>query len=392
MRPPAVSVIIPTHNYARFLGATLESVVDQTLADWEALVVDDGSDDEPASVVERLCDERISFLRQERQGASSARNSGLKRARAPVIAFLDADDVWENRFLEIMLAAILSHPESPYACCGYGFLDEAGGRYPRTVLAPALFSNWVDNLRLARNPLLHSVVCQRSLCETLGGFDTSLGSREDWDLWLRAAAYCNTTPTMVRAPLALYRLHPDSQSSNLQSRITATRRILAKHAVAFVEAGYDPEEVETTALATAHVACVVDSLIRGDHPGAVRWLAAGLEECPGLAGRPDIVYELLCGRQCHGERGMIERLDVRASLAEALQLVDEVAGTWDETRRSPDWRTLRARIYFQAADFARVQGQYALSRDNLRLAFTSDPQRAFTRHGLVSIVRSLTHR
>src|SRR5207248_9916219 len=99
---PRVSVIVPAYNAARFIGAAVSSAVAQTFADLEVIVVDDGSRDETAAVVESIArvDRRVRLLRQENGGVSSARNAALRISTGEYLALLDGDDVWNARFLE----------------------------------------------------------------------------------------------------------------------------------------------------------------------------------------------------------------------------------------------------------------------------------------------------
>src|SRR4051794_8654152 len=94
-----VAVIIPTFNYARFVGRAVQSVLDQTFPPAEVIVVDDGSTDATAGVLESF-GSRITVLRQQNRGVAAARNLGVRHSTAPLLAFLDADDLWLPRKLE----------------------------------------------------------------------------------------------------------------------------------------------------------------------------------------------------------------------------------------------------------------------------------------------------
>jgi glycosyltransferase involved in cell wall biosynthesis len=108
---PLVSVIIPTYNYAGYIADALESILAQTVRDFEVLVVDDGSTDNTREVVGRFTDARVRLLRKENGGTASARNAGRKVARGAYIAWLDADDLWRPVFLERMLTVLEAEPE-----------------------------------------------------------------------------------------------------------------------------------------------------------------------------------------------------------------------------------------------------------------------------------------
>src|SRR5947207_1112090 len=122
-----VSVVIPAFNYARFLPAAIDSVLRQTFSDFEILVVDDGSTDDTPQVVASFTGPRIRYIRQENAGLSAARNTGIRNARAPFVAFLDADDEWLPDFLATMLDAFETLGEDfAIVACGAERMDQAG--------------------------------------------------------------------------------------------------------------------------------------------------------------------------------------------------------------------------------------------------------------------------
>ena len=102
---PTVSIITPLYNGARFLSQTIESVLKQTFADWEMLIINDGSTDNSEAIALSYFekDERIQVFSQQNAGSASARNNGIRRAEGRYIALLDADDLWEEDFLESQL-------------------------------------------------------------------------------------------------------------------------------------------------------------------------------------------------------------------------------------------------------------------------------------------------
>lgn len=107
--PPTVSVILPTYNRATLLPRAVHSVLAQTRQDFELIIVDDASTDGTAELVEQLADSRIVYLRQSaRRGAAAARNTGIRAATAPYVAFIDSDDAWLPTKLERQLSA-MSH-------------------------------------------------------------------------------------------------------------------------------------------------------------------------------------------------------------------------------------------------------------------------------------------
>src|SRR6516162_2987586 len=122
---PVVSVVMAAKNYARFLPAAVESVFAQTVADWELVIIDDGStDDTPEAVRPFLADCRVKYLRSDRLGQSRAKNLGLGLSRGEYVAFLDADDAWSPTKLEKQLAVFGAEPEVGVVYCLRTLIDE----------------------------------------------------------------------------------------------------------------------------------------------------------------------------------------------------------------------------------------------------------------------------
>lgn len=136
-----VSIIIPVYNVRDYIMETIGSVLMQTYANWELLLVEDGSTDGTAETVEQYLagkqDPRIRLLRQpSNQGAARSRNRGLREARGRYIAFLDSDDLWEPEKLERQLA-FLHQKQAAFTFTGYEFADEHGRGTGKVVRVPA---------------------------------------------------------------------------------------------------------------------------------------------------------------------------------------------------------------------------------------------------------------
>ena len=224
---PTVSVIIPAYNAATTLGETLESLRSQTWTDWEAIVIDDGSQDETGAVAEGLGDRRIRVLRYENAGQAIGRNRGLAVATGELIAFLDADDWWTPTALADRVAALRSNPAAvaAYSWTDYvddhnrllhpGFRDRHAGR----VFAALLANNFIEN---GSNPLV-----RRSALDQVGGFDSQFIPAEDWDLWLRLAKFGEFA--LIPAAQVRYRVSARSSSANLQRLERACCAVLDAH-------------------------------------------------------------------------------------------------------------------------------------------------------------------
>lgn len=225
---PTVSVVLPPYNRAHTLPRAIDSVLEQTFEDWELLVVDEGSEDDPGAVVADYQDPRIRFLRDdENRGAGAARNTGIEHARGELVAFLDSDDAWREPKLERQVRAIREADERPgLVYTGEVVLDEADGsevsrREPATagrVFDTLLYWDVVGSCSSAMAP--------REVLVEVGGFDESLVSREDWDLWLRIAR--EHPVEVVPDPLTVRYLGNEQISGDLRRTLEGTRAVTEK--------------------------------------------------------------------------------------------------------------------------------------------------------------------
>lgn len=208
-----VSVIIPCYNQGQYLANAVDSVLDQTCPDREVIVVDDGSTDTTPEVAARYGD-RLRYVRQENQGLSAARNTGISHARGEYLSFLDSDDWLLADTLEHHVSAALAQPEAGVFYGGAEIVSMEG-RVERCFGPPALPERPLLSL-LRCSPLpCHTVVVRRTVIEHIGGFDTTLAATEDWDFWLRAAAAGFRFVPVPGARVA-YRRHPASMSQDFK--------------------------------------------------------------------------------------------------------------------------------------------------------------------------------
>jgi len=178
---PSVSVIMPAWNRESEVAGAIRSVQSQGLQAWELVVVDDGSDDQTASVVRSLAagDARVRLVERAHAGLSAARNAGLAAATGEFVAFLDTDHRWEPDFLELMLGG-LQHTgaSAAYSAIELRTGDTSSYQAYRGGLQHLLVRNHID---------LNVFVARRSLVEGAGGFDEELPRGVDHDLAIRVA-------------------------------------------------------------------------------------------------------------------------------------------------------------------------------------------------------------
>lgn len=203
---PVVSVVIPVFNAGETLAATVASVQAQTLEDWEALLIDDGSRDDSAAIMARLAatDPRIRCLATAgQQGAGPARNAGIAAAHGRFIAFLDADDQWHPEKLRLQLAAMAA-TGIPFSCTAYLRVNAAKDSR-RVVGVPA---------RARRADLLktNTVACSTAIYDRAHFGPRAmpdLRRRQDFALWLDLL---RDTPVVLGLPLVLMTYREDAGS------------------------------------------------------------------------------------------------------------------------------------------------------------------------------------
>lgn len=185
--PAKTSVVIPTYNYGRFIGEALRSVFAQTLSPVEVIVVDDGSTDETAEAVAEF-GERVRYIRQENAGVCAARNRGVAESSGDLIAFLDADDIWEPTKLEKQ-AAKFADPEVGLVHCGMREFDSDTGETLGIKLDGGEGEVWQAMLLWKTGAVIAPgcVMVRRRSIEEVGGFDTRLTNGEDWEFCFRIA-------------------------------------------------------------------------------------------------------------------------------------------------------------------------------------------------------------
>src|ERR671932_2783531 len=132
-----VSVIIPAYQVENYIGAAIQSVVEQTYDNWELLIIDDGSPDRSVEVCRQFTDPRIKIISQENRGLAGARNTGIRNAQGEYLAFLDGDDVWFSEKLEKHVEHLENSPAVGVSFSPSGFIDEAGNA-KGTYLKPKL--------------------------------------------------------------------------------------------------------------------------------------------------------------------------------------------------------------------------------------------------------------
>ena len=212
---PAVSVVVPTRNRADLLPRALRSVLDQTFPDFELVVVDDGSTDATASVRASLTDPRLVWLEGPHAGVSSARNLGVRHARADWIAFLDDDNVWLPPYLERQMATGTRSGAEVVYCLGADVGADGSRRDQRRPPSTDPLRSYSDGW----SPFTSCIVVRRDAFVRAGGFPVRLSHGEDQFLWTRLALDCRWAHTpevlMLRPEHGGSRLTDDEEADRV---------------------------------------------------------------------------------------------------------------------------------------------------------------------------------
>ena len=222
-----ISVIIPAYNAEATLATTLNSVLLQTYAVWEAVIVDDGSTDgTQALTADWACrDQRFQVVHQKNSGVSAARNSGLREARYPFVLFLDSDDHIAPTHLERMVGMLMADRRLDAVHCGWQRILPSGVYGPSRLASDHedLFEYFAFQCCFP----IHACVLRRDLAVAVGGFDATLITCEDWDFFQRVArtgAHFGQVPE----PLAFYQVRANSASQDSRRCLADARVVLGR--------------------------------------------------------------------------------------------------------------------------------------------------------------------
>jgi len=302
---PLATVVVATHNGARFVARTLESLLAQSVGPLQIVVCDDGSSDNTPALLQTFGSD-ISVVRQQNRGVSAARNRGAALARARHIAFLDHDDVWEPYLLERQLAQLARYPDAGLAYADSWVVDDNDRKHGRR-------RRWLDyregdvqaDLLLGNFVPLETALMPTAIFRRLGGFNEELRYLEDYDLFLRLSALAPVV--FLDQPLARYRIHDSNLSHHREALLAEWVLVLEQ----LLEQGPRPAaerariegQIGLRAGETAWHA-----LRRGDADGARAWLRRARGRCPsGVSTRVRLLHALVAGMPA-GLSGSLRRL------------------------------------------------------------------------------------
>jgi glycosyltransferase involved in cell wall biosynthesis len=218
-----VSVLIAAYNGQKFIRRAIQSVLAQTYPAIQIVVVNDGSTDATGQIVESEFGDKVTLISQKNGGVSNARNAGMRECTGTFVAFLDADDWWDPRKVEVQVRELKNHPDAAAHYTGLMMVQDSDGTMKAT--APIDPTTLWPQLRWS-NPGIppSSFMMRLSLLRELGGFDESILGCEDWALWFRMLRQSRFV--VSPEPLTYYLVSPKGLSGDADLMYDAFLKIL----------------------------------------------------------------------------------------------------------------------------------------------------------------------
>ncbi|MDL1981521.1 MAG: glycosyltransferase [Deltaproteobacteria bacterium] len=237
---PKVSIVIPTYNRAWLLRKAILSVLNQTYQDFEIIVVDDASNDNTIDVISALNDKRIKYIRHDvNKGEAGARNTGILNTNGQYIAFLDDDDEWLPKKLELQVNKLENSPQktgliyTSYIRCYY-----KEKKLIRKHQSIALHKGEMYHILIKRNIIgpPSCVLIRRKCMEKIGLFDSAIAYGLDYDYWIRISKHFDVE--YLAEPLVKYRVHENRLSNNIELRAQGARDLAKKYGKKIIASNY----------------------------------------------------------------------------------------------------------------------------------------------------------
>ena len=372
---PKVSVIIPAYNQAHFLQDAVDSVLNGIYADFEIVIVDDGSTDHTRQIAENISDPRVKYVYQENRGLAGARNTGIRNTTGKYIAYLDSDDLFAPEKLEVLAKKLDNEPELGLVAGQNILIGDEGSALGEIFDTPLP----QDGARLLLgNPItVGSVLLRREWQEKAGFFDESLRSYEDWDMWLRLAKL-GCKMGWVPKPVYYYRFHSAQMTRDDRQMTTATFAVLDK---VYQESDLPPSwlTLRDEAYSHANIRSAAQAYSVRKYDQAKEYLREAVRLNPALsANNAELLAKNIMGWANYSKTSeplpFLE--DIYANLPENLE---DLAA-----RKAQDISNIAMQIAFTAYS----QGDFSKTRTTLWYAFRQQPRWLLNRGALSLFVRS----
>jgi len=245
---PKITVIIPLYNKGFIISETLSSVLAQTFADFEVVIVNDGSTDNSFEIVSRFSDERIKLFQQQNKGAAAARNLGIEKATGELIAFLDADDYWYPNHLEELHQLYIDFPNCGIYCNRYQ-IKTTSKHFQKPIFNGidkdfrGIVSNYFYSNKPFRITWTSAIMIEKSILQKFGGFNENVSNGQDLELWTKigisspiavsnkstALYYFNTPNSLTKRKINQMRLMDFSQFEKAEQKDNYLKEFLDLH-------------------------------------------------------------------------------------------------------------------------------------------------------------------
>ena len=211
------SVVIPLYNKELSIRNTIQSVLDQTVKEFEIIVVNDGSTDDSTRIVEKIDDERIRLIHQKNMGVSSARNRGIEEANYKWIAFLDGDDLWKKNHLAEIIKMMNLYPKEKIYATSYEYSDQRFMfKHHRNSAIFKIEDYFKESIK--ESLICTGVVVIHNSCfKKVGVFNEQFSIGEDIDLWGRLAKVYKVIKSVKIT--AIYRVEAENKLSMSKSKL-----------------------------------------------------------------------------------------------------------------------------------------------------------------------------
>jgi len=237
---PKVSIVIPTYNRAWLLRKAISSVLNQTYQDFEIIVVDDASTDNTIDVISALNSKRIKYIRHEyNKGEAEARNTGILNTNGQYIAFLDDDDEWLPKKLELQVKKIENSPQKTgliyTSIIRYYYKENKLIKKHQSI---TLHKGETYHILMKQNIIgtPSCVLIRRKCIEKIGLFDNTISYGLDYDYWIRISKHFDIE--YLTEPLVKYRIHENRHSNNIELRAQGARDLAKKYGKQIIANNY----------------------------------------------------------------------------------------------------------------------------------------------------------
>ncbi|MCU7842300.1 MAG: glycosyltransferase [Candidatus Thiodiazotropha sp. (ex Monitilora ramsayi)] len=274
---PLVSIIIPAFNGARYLRASIESILHQDYPKIELIVLDDGSTDETHRILEHFGDQFF-WESHQNMGQSATLNKGWQSAKGEILAYLSVDDILNPTAVTQAVLTLQAHPETPVVYGNYDLIDQDGESI-RRVRAPGFsYQRLIAEIEVQPGP---GAFFRREVFEQTGGWDPSLRQTPDFDFWLKAGILGDFVH--IDKTLAKFRVHSESQTHAEASPEKADECVrVIENFYSLPDLPSRITQLKSRALATAHTVSTRSHIRSGRFGSALKHLLKAIQKDPGI--------------------------------------------------------------------------------------------------------------